>query len=119
MSPLFASDVCTKFSYLEGTKLSRVVTKLILVGNQAALSTLALLRLIARHPKSWLVMLHPTIVNICSFFYPIGNTPAVCLTQDLSREQGADILLLGCGDIRNILFTIYSDNGSSMSTSLR
>ena len=61
-------------------------------------------------------MLHPTIVNIVSFFYPIGNTPAVCLTQDLPREQEADILLLGCGDVRNILFTIYSDNGSSLSS---
>ncbi|CAE6457748.1 unnamed protein product [Rhizoctonia solani] len=43
-------------------------------------------------------------------FHPIGNTPAVSLTQDLSPEQSvADILLLGCGDPRSILFTIYSD----------
>ena len=60
-------------------------------------------------------MLHPTFVNIVSFFYPLGNTPAVCLTQDLSREQKADVLLLGCGDVRNILFTSYSNNGTSWS----
>ncbi|KAK5010551.1 hypothetical protein LTR28_009200 [Elasticomyces elasticus] len=57
-------------------------------------------------------MLVPTYVNIISFFYPIGNTPAVCLTQDLPYEQAADVLLLGCGDVRNILFTIHSDSGS-------
>ncbi|KAG8720992.1 hypothetical protein FRC08_016462 [Ceratobasidium sp. 394] len=42
-------------------------------------------------------------------FYPLGNTPAVSLTQHLSPEQPADILLLGCGDPRNILYTLYSD----------
>jgi hypothetical protein len=51
----------------------------------------------------------PSFVNIVSFFYPIGNTPAVCLTQDLPYEEKANILLLGCGDARNILFTTYSD----------
>jgi hypothetical protein len=58
-------------------------------------------------------MLHPVFINLLSFFYPIGNTPAVCLTQDLPPEQGADVLLLGCGDVRNIIFTTYSDNASS------
>ncbi|KAG8739647.1 hypothetical protein FRC10_005349 [Ceratobasidium sp. 414] len=43
------------------------------------------------------------------FFYPLGNTPAVPLTQDLSPGQSADILLLGCGDPRNILYTLYAD----------
>jgi hypothetical protein len=52
------------------------------------------------HPLFWLSKL---------FFYPIGNTGATSLTQDLSPEQSADILLLGCGDPRNILFTLYSD----------
>lgn len=64
-------------------------------------------------------MLHPTLVNIISFFYPVGNTPAVCLTQDLAREQEANVLLLGCGDVRNILFTSYSNNGSSWSALFR
>ncbi|KAG9090955.1 hypothetical protein FS749_000162, partial [Ceratobasidium sp. UAMH 11750] len=43
------------------------------------------------------------------FFYPLGNTPAVSLTRDLSSEQPADILLLGCGDPRHILYTYYAD----------
>ncbi|KAK0130060.1 hypothetical protein ONS96_000597 [Cadophora gregata f. sp. sojae] len=43
-------------------------------------------------------MPRPTCINLISFFYPIGNTPA-----------DADILLLGCGDFRNILFTAYAD----------
>jgi len=60
-------------------------------------------------------MLHPVVVNIGTFFYPLGNTPAVCLTQDLPPEEGADILLLGCGDVRNILFTAYSDRAFSQS----
>ncbi|KAI9052180.1 hypothetical protein LZ554_003540 [Drepanopeziza brunnea f. sp. 'monogermtubi'] len=54
-------------------------------------------------------MLNPTVINVVSFFYPIGNTPAVCLTQDYPLEENADILLLGCGDVRNILFTMYAD----------
>ena len=58
-------------------------------------------------------MLHPTFVNIVSFFYPLGNTPAVCLTQELPRDQNANVLLLGCGDVRSILFTAYAEGGSS------
>ncbi|MCJ1398443.1 hypothetical protein MMC11_001642 [Xylographa trunciseda] len=57
-------------------------------------------------------MLHPAFVNIVSFFYPLGNTPAVCLTQELPREQKANVLLLGCGDVRSILFTSYADRGA-------
>lgn len=54
-------------------------------------------------------MLATAIANLITFFYPIGNTPAACLTQCLPREKPADILLLGAGDVRNILFTAYSD----------
>lgn len=43
-----------------------------------------------------------------TFFYPIGNTSAVDLTDTLTPEEKADVLLLGCGDPRNILFTVYS-----------
>lgn len=56
-------------------------------------------------------MANPCIVDIVTFFYPIGNTPAVCLTQDVPYQEDADILLLGCGDVRNVLFTTYSDTG--------
>ncbi|KAG9101416.1 hypothetical protein FS749_007223 [Ceratobasidium sp. UAMH 11750] len=41
-----------------------------------------------------------------TFLRPLGGTAPVSLTQDLSPEQSADILLLGCGDPRNILFTL-------------
>ncbi|KAI2641188.1 hypothetical protein GGS21DRAFT_361491 [Xylaria nigripes] len=50
-------------------------------------------------------MLTPAFINLISFFYPVGNTPAVSLTQSISPDASADILLLGCGDVRNILFT--------------
>ncbi|KAL4077707.1 hypothetical protein J3A83DRAFT_4475246 [Scleroderma citrinum] len=43
------------------------------------------------------------------FFYPVGNTPAVCLTENLPPERHADVLLLGCGDARHILYTVYAD----------
>jgi hypothetical protein len=47
------------------------------------------------------------------FFYPIGNTAAVSLVQDLSPEEDAKILLLGCGDPRNILYTTYASGADS------
>jgi hypothetical protein len=47
------------------------------------------------------------------YLYPAGNTPAVCLSQSLPPEQDGTLLLLGCGDVRNILFTIYSGAGNS------
>ena len=40
---------------------------------------------------------------------PLRSTPPVNLTQDLPPEHHADILLLECGDARNILFTTYMD----------
>lgn len=64
-----------------------------------------------RLPKSSfiIVMFVPTHLNLPTFFYPIGNTPATCLTQNLAREERGDILLLGCSDVRKILFTLYSE----------
>ena len=56
--------------------------------------------------------LTPTYINLISFFYPFGNTPAVDLTQELLPESSAEVLLLGCGDVRNILFTAYSNNST-------
>ena len=43
------------------------------------------------------------------FFYAFGNTPAVCLTDHLSPEEDADVLSLGCGDVRNLLYTLFVD----------
>jgi len=57
-------------------------------------------------------MLTPKIANLVQFFYPVGNTPAVSLTQDLPSNKTADILLLGCGDVRHILFTIHNEQES-------
>jgi hypothetical protein len=54
-------------------------------------------------------MSHPLLWPPKTFFYPVGNTSAVCLTQDLAPEQAADVLLLGCGDPRNILYTAFAD----------
>ncbi|KAI1379949.1 hypothetical protein F4677DRAFT_408098 [Hypoxylon crocopeplum] len=54
-------------------------------------------------------MLTPAFCNITSFFYPIGNSPAVSLTQDIPPSVPADILLLGCGDVRHILLTSHVD----------
>ncbi|KAG8723418.1 hypothetical protein FRC09_003434 [Ceratobasidium sp. 395] len=54
-------------------------------------------------------MSHPIVWMWDIMFYPLGNTTAICLTQDLSPEQDADILLLGCGDPRNILYTTHAD----------
>ncbi|KAI1770204.1 hypothetical protein F4818DRAFT_455837 [Hypoxylon cercidicola] len=56
-------------------------------------------------------MLTPSTIPNPSYFYPLGNTPAVSLTRSLPQGLDADILLLGCGDVRNILFTVYSERG--------
>ncbi|TPX18253.1 uncharacterized protein E0L32_002762 [Thyridium curvatum] len=56
-------------------------------------------------------MLTPTVANAVSFFYPIGNTPAVDLPRYLPQGVDADVLLLGCGDVRNILSSVYAETG--------
>ena len=55
------------------------------------------------------MMFNPTLVNIATFFYPVGNTAATCLTEDLPHEVEAKLLALGCGDVRNILYTAHCD----------
>ncbi|KAG2074779.1 hypothetical protein BDR04DRAFT_1229044 [Suillus decipiens] len=85
-------------------------------------------------------MAHPVLWKGKTFFYPIGNTSAVCLTQDLCPSEKADVLLLGnilvewranipcsasrkldftCCDIESaviarnvILFTLLADEGA-------
>ncbi|KAG6332351.1 hypothetical protein ID866_6742 [Astraeus odoratus] len=47
------------------------------------------------------------------FFYPLGNTPAISLTENLPPERKADALLIECGDPRHILYTIYSETTSA------
>ncbi|KDB20649.1 hypothetical protein H109_07402 [Trichophyton interdigitale MR816] len=54
----------------------------------------------------------PVRLLTTKFFYATGNTPAVCLTHSLPPDQDVSLLLLGCGDVRNVLFTAYADLGS-------
>jgi hypothetical protein len=55
-------------------------------------------------------------VNVAPFrkYSPLRTVPPVSLTQDLPFGVDADCLLLGCGDARNILYTLFyeEDNGS-------
>ncbi|KZV71430.1 hypothetical protein PENSPDRAFT_664442 [Peniophora sp. CONT] len=43
------------------------------------------------------------------FFYPIGNTSAISLTRDLAPSVPVNLLLLGCGDPRNVLYTMFCE----------
>lgn len=69
--------------------------------------------MLARHTRLHLlpatVMSHPFFWPGSYYFYPIGNTSAVSLIRDLPPEEHANVLLLGCGDPRHILYTIYSE----------
>jgi len=62
-------------------------------------------------PEGVAAMLTPAVANAVTQFYPVGNTPATSLTSCLPQGTDANILLLGCGDLRNILFTAYSETG--------
>ncbi|KAL1694465.1 hypothetical protein GGG16DRAFT_110174 [Schizophyllum commune] len=55
-------------------------------------------------------MAHSIIFPRRSFFYAIGNTSAEVLSASIPPEERLDLLLLGCGDPRNILYTVYSDS---------
>ncbi|TLD23743.1 hypothetical protein PspLS_06944 [Pyricularia sp. CBS 133598] len=57
-------------------------------------------------------MLTPSIVRPAGYFYALGNTPAVNLARNVPPGIDADILLLGCGDVRNILYTAYANQDS-------
>ena len=53
-------------------------------------------------------MLTPVHAVHTRHFYPIGNTPAVSLLgHQPPGTAAADLLLLGCGDARNILYTVF------------
>ncbi|KIV77254.1 hypothetical protein PV11_09067 [Exophiala sideris] len=53
-------------------------------------------------------MASPAHIEPITYFYPTGNTPAVNLAQSLPPEKDGTCLLLGCGDVRNVLFTAHS-----------
>ncbi|KAG9250549.1 TCP-1/cpn60 chaperonin family-domain-containing protein [Emericellopsis atlantica] len=56
-------------------------------------------------------MLVPTVGARFTFFYAVGNTPATNLTRSVPHGQDASVLSLGCGDLRNIFYTAYVDQG--------
>ncbi|KAI1821154.1 hypothetical protein F4861DRAFT_482569 [Xylaria intraflava] len=56
-------------------------------------------------------MLTPASIPYISFIDAFSHTPAVSITRSLPHGVNADILLLGCGDVRNILYTAYTDLG--------
>jgi len=47
---------------------------------------------------------------------PFLSEPAISLTQNLAPEADAKCLLLGCGDSRNILFTIFNDENERINS---
>ncbi|KAF7363872.1 hypothetical protein MSAN_01045200 [Mycena sanguinolenta] len=55
-------------------------------------------------------MAHPLYWPGKRYFYAIGNTSAVSLARDVAPDQDISLLLLGCGDPRNVLFTLFSEH---------
>ncbi|KAF5619748.1 hypothetical protein F25303_12717 [Fusarium sp. NRRL 25303] len=56
-------------------------------------------------------MLTPTNAVKTSFLYAAGNTPATSLTRSVPQGQDVAVLSLGCGDLRNVLYTTYLEKG--------
>ncbi|KAF7306266.1 MYND-type domain-containing protein [Mycena indigotica] len=54
-------------------------------------------------------MANPLVFQKTHYFYAIGNTVAVSLLRDVPPEQPVKLLLLGCGDPRNVLYSIYCE----------
>ncbi|KAI0822886.1 hypothetical protein BC628DRAFT_1326016 [Trametes gibbosa] len=46
------------------------------------------------------------------YFYPIGSHAALHLTRDLPPDKSACVLLLPCGDPRNIMHTVFLETSS-------
>ena len=57
-------------------------------------------------------MLHPPYVSPMQWFFPMGQTSAVSLTQDLPPGKHANVLVLGNGDARNILYTLFNEQNN-------
>ncbi|THH01477.1 hypothetical protein EW026_g1237 [Hermanssonia centrifuga] len=62
-------------------------------------------------------MAHTVFWPSQTFFYPIGNTSPSCLSQNLALGENASVLLLGCGDPRNILYTLHASGADLPATS--
>ncbi|KAH7627887.1 hypothetical protein B0T09DRAFT_359211 [Sordaria sp. MPI-SDFR-AT-0083] len=50
--------------------------------------------------------------SMSSIFYPLSTTPATNLTSPLPPDLDVDILVIGGKDVRNILYTAYSEVGA-------
>ena len=64
-------------------------------------------------------MFTPTRVQLNYWFYPTGNTPAVNLLRDIppsdnKKEENVNLLLLACGDPRNLLFSLWCEQGHAV-----
>ena len=57
-------------------------------------------------------ILAPLSIAVGNSFYPLSNTPATSLTEYLPLGLKANALILGYGDPRKILFTLYSEQGN-------
>lgn len=66
-------------------------------------------------------MFVPIHVQLKYWFYPIGNTPAVNLLRDLApadEQETVRFLALGCGDPRNVLFSLWCEQGHTTKRTL-
>lgn len=59
-------------------------------------------------------MLIPTVAHRFWWLYAAGNTPATSLTRSVPHGEDASLLSLGCGDLRNILYTAYVEKNLRM-----
>lgn len=60
---------------------------------------------------------HPTYLPTKAYFYATGNTPAVDLLDSIPPQDDGRVLILGCGDPRNILHSVYTRGDPGKETS--
>jgi len=72
---------------------------------------------VKRASDTKMAMLHPPYVSPMQWFFPMGQTAAVSLTQDLPPGKQANCLVLGNGDARNILFTLFNEQNNGITFS--
>ena len=58
-------------------------------------------------------------IPICKEYYPYGNTPAEDLLESCIGERRPLVLLLGCGDLRSCLYTLWKNFHPSIPDSAR
>ena len=68
-------------------------------------------------PNLCVEMFYPANASPFRSWTPLASEPPFALAQSLPFESDAHILLLGSGDARKILFTIFNDENESTSFS--